>query len=82
MRVCVRVSVCAHSSPTWWLGRMVPSELHGDAEVVINGELITGQHLWPGEAIGLHHRSTTVPHSLTQRTTGIDGPVQAHWCKQ
>ncbi|TNN75264.1 Golgin subfamily A member 7B [Liparis tanakae] len=35
-----------------------------------------------GEAIGLHHRSTAVPHSLTQRAAGIDGPVQAHRCKQ
>lgn len=68
--------------PTWWLGGVVPSELHGDAEVVINGKLITGQHLWPGEAIGLHDRSTAVPHCLAQRSAWIDGPVQAHGCKQ
>lgn len=61
---------------------MVPSELHGDAEVVINGELIAGQHLWPGESIGFHHWSTTVPHSFTQRAAGIDGPVQTHRCKE
>lgn len=67
---------------TWWLGRVVRSVLHGDAEVVINGELIAGQHLWPGEAIGLHHWSTTVPDGFTERAAGIDGPVQAHWCKQ
>lgn len=82
MRVCVGVGIGAHSLLTWWLGRMVPSELHGDAEVVINGKLIAGQHLWPGEAVGLHHGSTAVPHGLTQRAAGIDGPVQAHWCKQ
>lgn len=80
MSWCVGVS--AHSCPTWWLGRLVPSELHGNAEVVINWKLIAGQHLRPGEAIGLHHRSTAVPHSLTQRAAGIDGPVQAHRCKQ
>lgn len=82
MRVCVGVGVYAHSCPTWWLGRVVPSELHGDAEVVIDGKLIAGQHLWPGEAVGLHHRSTAVPHGFTQRAAGIDGPVQTHRCKQ
>lgn len=61
---------------------MVPSELHGDAEVVIDGELVAGQHLWPGEAIGLHHRGTTVPHGFAQRAARIDGSVQANWCKQ
>lgn len=61
---------------------MVPRELHGNAEVVIDGELVAGQHLWPGKAVGLHHRSTAVPHSLAQRAAGIDGPVQTHWCKQ
>lgn len=80
--ISVIVGVYAHGCPTWWLGRMVPSELHGDAKVVINGEFIAGQHLRPGEAIGLHHRSTTVPHGLTKRAAGIDGPVQAHRCKQ
>lgn len=70
------------SALTWWLGGVVPCELHGDAEVVINGELFAGQHLWPGEAVGLHHRRTAVPHSLAQRAAGIDGPVQAHGCKQ
>lgn len=76
------MGVCAHSSPTWWLSRVVAGELHGDAQVVVNGEFIAGQHLWPREAVGLHHWSTTVPHSLTQRAARIDGPVQAHWCKQ
>lgn len=70
------------SCPTWWLGCVVPSKLHGDAEVVIDGKLITGQHLWPGKAVGLHHWSAAVPHGLTQRAAGIDGPVQAHRCKQ
>lgn len=66
----------------WWLSGVVPGKLHGDAEVVINRELITGQHLWPGEAVGLHHRSTAVPDSLAQRPAWVDGPVQTHGCKQ
>lgn len=45
---------------------MVPGELHGDAQVVINGELVAGQHLRPGKAVGLHHWSTAVPDSLAQ----------------
>lgn len=61
---------------------MVGGELHGDAEVIINGKLITGQHLWPGEAVGLHHWSAAVPHGLAQRAAGVDGPVQAHGRKQ
>lgn len=61
---------------------MVAGKLHGYAEVVIDGKLITSQHLRPGKAIGLHHWSTAVPHSLTQRAAGIDGPVQADRCKQ
>lgn len=82
-RVCkTRVSGRASRYPTWWLGCMVGSELHGDAEVIVNGKLITGQHLWPGEAIGLHHWSAAVPHCFAQRAAGIDGPVQAHGRKQ
>lgn len=61
---------------------MVPSELHGDAEVIINGELVAGQHLWPGEAIGFHHRSAAVPDSFAQRAARIDGSVQTHRCKE
>lgn len=72
----------ASRGPTWWLGCVVGGELHGDAEVIINGKLITGQHLWPGEAVGLHHRSAAVPHRLAQRAAGVDGPVQAHGRKQ
>lgn len=72
--------VCA--PPTWRLGGVIPGELHGDAEVVVDGELVAGQHLWPGKAVGLHHRSAAVPHGLAQRAARVDGPVQAHGRKE
>lgn len=82
MKACQSGVSVAGWCPTWRLGRVVGSELHGDAEVIINGKLITGQHFWPGEAVGLHHWSAAVPYGLAQRAAGIDGPVQAHGREQ
>lgn len=52
-------------------------ELHRDAEVVVQGELVAVQHLGPRETVGLHERSAAGAHGFAQRAAGVDGSVQA-----
>ena len=68
--------------PTGRRRGVVGGELHGDAQVVVDGELVAGQHVGPGEPVGLHDRGAAVPHRLAQRPARVDGPVQAHGRKQ
>lgn len=68
--------------PTWSLSGVTPGELHGNAQIVVDGKLFALQHLWPGKAVGLHNRCAAVPHGLAQRATRVDRPVQAHRGKQ
>lgn len=46
------------------------------AEVVVEGETLTVQHLWPREAEGGHHGRATVPDTFAQRPARLDGLVQ------
>ena len=57
--------------------RFVPHTLTGDAHVVVQGELVTVQHGWPGEAVGLHPPLAARPHRLAEGPAGVDGPLQA-----
>lgn len=51
---------------TWWLSSLAVSKLHSDAEVVVKGEFVAVEHVWPGKAIGLHDGRTRVAHNLTK----------------
>ena len=54
---------------------------HGDAHVVL-GELVAGEHLWPGEAERLHDGGAAVAHRLTQPAAWVDGVLHTHGGKQ
>lgn len=56
--------------------------LHSDAHVIIQGELVTVEHVWPWEAIGLHSALTASSDSLTQAATGVDRAFQTDRSKE
>lgn len=48
----------------------------GDAEVVVLGETVALEHVWPGEAEGGHDWSAAVLHLHAERVARLDGFVQ------
>lgn len=54
---------------------------HGNAHFTF-GKLVTGEHLRPGEAEGLHDGGAAVPHGLAHPAARVDRPLQAHGSKE
>lgn len=62
---------------TFFGGRQeVVAAREGDAEVVVLGETVALQHVWPGEAEGGHDWSAAVLHLHAERVARLDGFVQ------
>lgn len=52
--------------------------LDSDAHVIVQRELVTAEHVGPGEAIRLHAALAPVAYGLAQAATRVDRALQAH----
>ena len=75
---CVRKAVKRNGGVTWQQRGGAACRLHGDTQVVVDGELVALQHVRPGEAVRLHDGGAAVAHGFAQRPARVDGPVEAH----